>query len=427
MKTQALAILVGILAALPGLAQEGSAIAAPPRAALYAVVGNALTQYAVDVDAMTLTPRATVTLPANPQYAWAHPSRPYFYVVWSNGGASYVGSRTGNWPSGDNHGLSAFRVDASGALQPHGRAVALKARPIHVSVDPGGTHVLVAYSVPSGVTVHAIESDGTLGREVPSSGTLDSGIYAHHVQTDPSGRFVALVTRGNGPQPGTPEDPGALKIFGYKGGVLSNLKSIAPNRGFDFQPRDAAFHRSGRWLFLTLERQNQLEVYGIRNGAVDEPALFRKPTLADPGNVRPMQAASAVHLHPNGRFAYVGNRATAVRQMDGKPVLVGGENNIAVFAVNENTGEPTLIQNADAHGVRPRSFSVHPGGRMLVAGNQNAFNVYDEKTKQVRTLPAGMSVFRIGADGRLEFVRKYDVPTQEPDRSLFWVGFVPLP
>ncbi len=64
---------------------------------------------------------------------------------------------------------------------------------------------------------------------------------------------------------------------------------------------------------------------------------------------------------------------------------------------------------------------------MLVVGNQNEFNVYDEKTKAVRKVPAGMSVFRIGNDGKLEFVRKYDVPTQEPDRSLFWVGFVPLP
>lgn len=427
MRTKALAAVVWILAAISGQAQDRSVGAAPVRSALYAVVGNELTQYAVDTDAMTLTRRGTMTLPANPQYAWPHPSRKYLYVIWSNGGASYVGTRTGNWPSGDRHGLSAFRIDASGALEPHGRPVALKARPIQLSVDPSATHVLVAYSVPSGVTVHTIEPDGALGSEVQPSGQLDLGTYAHHVQADPSNRFVALVTRGNGPQPGRPEDPGGLKILAYKNGVLSNLKSIAPNRGFNFQPRDVTFHRSKPWLFLTLERQGQLEVYRINNGSVDEPALFRKNTLADPTHVRPMQAASAVHLHANGRFAYVGNRATAVTEIDGKPVFVGGENNIAVFEINQRTGEPTLIQNADAHGIRPRSFSVHPSGRMLVVGNQNAFHVYDDKTKEVRKVSAGMSVFRIGNDGRLEFVRKYDVPTEEPDKSLFWVGFVPLP
>jgi 6-phosphogluconolactonase len=427
MRATAFAVVVGVLTAISGQAQDRSVGAAPQRSTLYAVVGDELTQYAVDTDNMTLTPRATVQLPANVQYAWPHPSRKYLYVVWSNGGASYVGSRTGNWPLGDSHGLSAFRVGSAGALEPHGRAVALKARPIQLSVDSRAQHVLVAYSVPSGVTVHKLESDGTLGPEVQPSGRLDVGTYAHHVQADPSNTLVALVTRGNGPQPGKPEDPGALKVFAYKDGVLSNRKSIAPNRGFNFQPRDVAFHRSQPWLFLTLERQGQLEVYRINNGSVDEPSLFRKNTLADPTNVRPMQAASAVHLHPNGRFAYVGNRATAVTQVDGKPVLVGGENNIAVFAINQATGEPTLIQNADAHGIRPRSFSVHPNGRMLVVGNQNAFNVLDEKSKQVRRMPAGMSVFRIGEDGKLDFVRKYDVATEEPDRSLFWVGFVALP
>jgi len=423
-----LALLVWLFSAVSGQAPAGSAAgAAPDRSALYAVVGSELTQYAVDMDTMSLTRRGTVTLPANPQYAWPHPSRKYLYVIWSNGGASYVGSRTGNWPLGDQHGLTAFRVDSSGALAPQGRTVGLKARPIQLAVDPTAKHVLVAYSVPSGVTVHRLEADGTLGAEVPPSGHLDVGTYAHHVQADPSSKFVALVTRGNGPQPGRPEDPGGLKIFAYRDGVLSNLKSIAPNKGFNFQPRDVAFHRSRPWLFMTLERQGQLEVYRINDGSVDEPAMFRKNTLADPNNVRPMQAASAVHLHPNGRFAYVGNRATAVTLKDGKSVLVGGENNIAVFAINQTTGEPTLIQNADAQGIRPRSFSVHPSGRMLVVGNQNEFNVYDENAREVRKVPAGMSVFRIGNDGKLEFVRKYEVPTEEPDRSLFWVGFVPLP
>ena len=38
------------------------------------------------------------------------------------------------------------------------------------------------------------------------------------------------------------------------------------------------------------------------------------------------------------------NQATAVTQIDGKAVLVGGENNIAVFEINQSTGAPTLLQ-----------------------------------------------------------------------------------
>ena len=43
---------------------------------------------------------------------------------------------------------------------------------------------------------------------------------------------------------------------------------------------------------------------------------------------------------------------------------------------------------------------------------------------QVRTVPACLSVFRIGADGTLDFVRKYDVDVG--NQTMFWMGMVPL-
>ena len=80
MRTKALIVLVWIVTAISGQAQDGSVGATPVRSTLYAVVGKEMTQYAVDTDKMTLTRRGTVTLPANPQYAWPHPSRKYLYV-----------------------------------------------------------------------------------------------------------------------------------------------------------------------------------------------------------------------------------------------------------------------------------------------------------------------------------------------------------
>ena len=40
----------------------------------------------------------------------------------------------------------------------------------------------------------------------------------------------------------------------------------------------------------------------------------------------------------------------------------------------------------------------------------------------VRTTPAGLSVFRIGDDGKLTFVRKYDIDVG--GKSMFWMGMV---
>jgi hypothetical protein len=40
-------------------------------------------------------------------------------------------------------------------------------------------------------------------------------------------------------------------------------------------------------------------------------------------------------------------------------------------------------------------------------------------------IPASLAVFRVRNDGKLDFVRKYDVDTSAG--SLFWMGIVPLP
>ncbi|MGD1097058.1 MAG: beta-propeller fold lactonase family protein [Bryobacteraceae bacterium] len=396
------------------------------RVVLYAAVGAELTQYDVDVENAALIKRGLVTLPANVQYAWPHPSRKYLYVAWSNGGSSYVFPGSGSAPGGTQHGVTAFRIDpVSGSLSLHGQIASLPARPIHLSTDIEGSHLLVAYNDPSGVTVHAISPDGTIASPVKQPAGLDVGIYAHQVRAGPSGKVVILVTRGNGPAGGKPEDPGALKIFGYENGLLTNRASIAPSGGMNFQPRHLDFHPSRPWVFVSLERQNKLQVYRKLGDETLGPApVFTKDSLADPSHIRPGQAAGTVHIHPNGRFIYQANRASGTTQVDGKPVFVGGENNIAVYAINQDTGEPMLIQNADTRGMHPRTFALDPSARILVAANQMPLLVRDGTN--LKTVPASLSVFRMGTDGKLEFARKYDVEAAG-SKSLYWVGMVALP
>ena len=185
------------------------------RVMLYASVGPDMVWYDVDEEHATLFRQGSVTLPANVQEAWPHPSRQYLYVAWSNGGPSFnTPSGAGPGLIGSQHGVTTFRINpASGALQPHGQWVSLRSRPIHVTTDIPGAHLLVAYNNPSGVTVHRLQPDGTVGSEVKPPTMLDAGIYAHQVRVDPSNKSVILVTRGNGPTGVRPEDPGALKIF----------------------------------------------------------------------------------------------------------------------------------------------------------------------------------------------------------------------
>jgi DNA-binding beta-propeller fold protein YncE len=162
----------------------------------------------------------------------------------------------------------------------------------------------------------------------------------------------------------------------------------------------------------------------MADGTLDTTAIFVKDTLADPKNVRPTQTASTVHVHPNGRFLYVANRAYGTVTDHGKPDFAGGENTIAVFAIDQQTGEPTLIQSIDTRGAQPRTFSLDAAGQFLVVANQEP--VAAGGAGDAKQLSAGLSLFRIHDDGQLQFVRKYDTDTSA-DRILFWAGFETLP
>ena len=387
----------------------------------YAAVGPELTLYDVDVEKATLTPRRSITLPANVHYAWPHPSKRYLYVASSNGGPGASGIL------GDRHYASAFRVDrTSGALSPHGPVRPLPSRPIHITIDNAGEYALTAHNSPSNVLAHRVNPDGTLGELVKQPSMLDTGNFAHQIRTTPSNRTAILVTRGNNAASDKAEDPGALKVFGFKDGVLTNVASIAPGGGIGFGPRHLDFHPTQPFVFVSIERQNQIHVYRLESdGGLSRDPLFVKTTLASPHaqGLPTGDGASTIHLHPNGRFAYVPNRSAGTVRFQGKDVFAGGENNIAVFEINEATGEPILRQHVDGHGVQLRTFGIDSTGRLLVAAS--IMPILIREGDRLRTLTAGLSAYRIGSNGHLTFVRKYDVDTSRG--TLFWSGMVTLP
>jgi len=381
---------------------------APTRVVLYAGVGEELITFSVDLERATLSRQSSLMLPGFVQEAWASPGGTFLYVAWSNGGSSYTGS--GVEPRGDQHGITAFRVDARGALRQQGPPASLRSRPIHITGDGPGRYLLVAYNDPSGVSVHSINADGGVGADVPQRDPLDAGVYAHQVRVLPSNRAVVVVTRGNEPTASSREDPGALKVFRYDGGKLSDEISIAPPNGLGFRARHLDFHPTRPWVFLTLEAQNRLQVYRRSDDGLDPRPLFSASTLSDGGGVRPGQTTSTVHVHPSGQFVYVGNRGTPT----------GGRNEIAVFRINDATGEPALIQNVDSHGFTPRTFALDPSGRLLVVGNQSSVSVGEGGSMQL--VPANLAVFRVGSNGTLAFVQRYDIAVGR--KPLWWMGIV---
>lgn len=389
--------------------------ARPPRSALYANVGPVLTHYDVDLANAELIKRDSVTLPAGVQYCWPHRNRRYLYVASSS-------SAAGNVQTGTEHHVTAFRIDpATGALTQTGDPLRLPVRPIHMTLDNESQHMLVAFNNPSSLRVYRINNDFTPGEEV-RQGTMDAGIYAHQVRVTPDGRHVVLVARGNEGTPQTPEDPGALMVFDYNNGVLSNEYKIAPNGGRGYGPRHLDFHPTEPWMYVSIETQNRMHMHRMQGGKPLPEVAFDKTTLLEPNNIRSRQAASTVHVHPNGRFVYGANRSQEVVAFNGRTVYKGGENSIVVYAINQQTGEPTAIQHIETRKIHPRTFHIDPSGRMLVAQHNLPVDVRDGDS--VRTVWAGLSVFRMGADGRLTFARAYDIDVG--DKIMWWMGMVSL-
>jgi 6-phosphogluconolactonase len=403
------ALLAGAAVASSGVLAAGSNTGA----AFYNAVGPTLTCWRLDIGAAALTRQDSVTLPALVQYAWRNPAKPVLYVASSN----FV--PMGN-PDGKHH-LTAFTIDpATGALSPFGNPVPIRARPINITVDATGKWLLTAYNVPSTMSVHPVGPDGAIGEEVTQAAPIECGIYAHQIRMMPSNRALVLVTRGNNATATKPEDPGALKVKSLKNGQLTDLASIAPGSGYGFGPRHLDFHPAKPWMYVSIERQNQLQMYRLHGDALEPAPAFVLNTLMAPGNLRPEQMVGPIHIHPNGRFVYLGNRASGLIEAQGKKFAAGGENTVAVFSIDQTTGEPRMVQAIDTHGFHPRTFSIDPSGRMLVVANLLAMPVRDSEGD--KTQPATLSTYAIGTDGKLTFVRTYDIETN--GMTQWWSGFV---
>ena len=390
---------------------------------LYQSVGEQLTHYDVDVEAATLTRRASIAMPSNVQYVWpyvthvTHDAKKYLSVTTSD-------AASGNTPNpGQVHRLCAVRVGADGALALHGEPQPLPSRPIHHCVDRAGAYALCAFNNPSNITVNRINSDGTIGMRVAQAANVDVGIYAHQVTITPSNRRVVFPARGNDARGGNAEDPGAIKVYGFKDGQLTQAANlIGGKNGFDYRPRHVDYHPSKPWLYANIESQNEMHMHRIDGDDIAAVPDFMKTTLVGPRDPKQHQTTSAIHVHPNGRFVYTANRADGTVEFNGKKVFVGGENSIAVFAIDQTTGEPTRIQSVDPQTHHVRTFSIDRSGRLLVTASIRDMWVKDGN--DVRLAPAAMSVFRIGEDGKLTFVRKYD--TELNGKLQWWSGMIGL-
>src|SRR5262249_457697 len=188
--------------------------------------------------------------------------------------------------------------------------------------------------------------------------------------------------------------------------------------GYRFGPRHLDFHPTKPWVYVSLERENRIDMFTLDGGRLSPQAAFRANNLSQtvPPGARP--AAGTVHVRPSRRFVYVANRASTAIDRDGRKVFAGGENTLAAYAIDPESGKPSPIQHIDTRGIHCRTFHIDPSGRLLVAAHIHGITLRDGGE-----VPCCLSLFRIGGDGKLEFVAKYDVDVRG-GRAVWWRAMV---
>jgi 6-phosphogluconolactonase len=266
----------------------------------------------------------------------------------------YAVSETATYDDGEEGGqLASFPIDAEtrklgpGQYHPtHG------VHPCHLSLTPQEDWLAVANYNGASVTMYQIRPDAIPGPPVIRFRHTGSGPNAnrqeaphpHSVFFSPDGKYLFVP------------DLGMDKVMVYTRGPEAHewsahdAVSLEPGAG----PRHFAFHPSGKAAYVLNELDSTITRFSY-----EEPGklvrLESVPTL--PASYKEESTCAEILVSPDGRFIYASNR---------------GHDSIAVFSIDEQSGELQSAGHISTRGRTPRNFALTPDGQWLVAANQQS-------------------------------------------------------
>jgi 6-phosphogluconolactonase len=302
---------------------------------------------------------------------------PSFLAVGPGGRFLYAVNEVDEFRNQPTGAVSVFTIDReSGALTLLQQVASLGGGPAHLSLDRAGRHLMVANYGGGSVVVFPIGDDGRLGRHsafvqnVGSSVNQErqAGPHAHFIQTTNDNRFTVTADLGL--------DKLLVHRFDAARGSLTpaDPDSVALDPGAG--PRHVAFAPSGKFLYVANELASSVTVFAYESGSGALHRLHTVPTLAAP--FAGTNTAAEIAVDATGRYLYVSNR---------------GDDSIAVFSIDPDSGGLTPVERAPSGGRAPRSFVIDPGGEWLLAANQgsNSINLFRIDPRSGRLTPAGWS------------------------------------
>lgn len=172
------------------------------------------------------------------------------------------------------------------------------------------------------------------------------GPHVHYAGHTPDGKYIVVA------------DLGIDELITYKIENNELVKVHTLNVKAGSGPRHITFHPNGKIAYLLTELATEVVVlnYDASAGSFTEKQYI--PAI--PEDFTEVNDAGAIHISSDGKFVYTSNR---------------GHNSIAVFSVNEESYELTLVEYTPTGGEWPRDFIIDPSQKYLVVANQHTGNL----------------------------------------------------
>ncbi|MCJ8329493.1 MAG: lactonase family protein [Lentisphaeria bacterium] len=257
-----------------------------------------------------------------------------------------------------SHMLKTFSIDsASNELTEVDAQISKGEGGCYLSVDANEKFILQAnyvsgnfelFSLVDGVPQSRAFFEQHEGSSVNAERQMEA--HTHSIISDPSGNFVFVA------------DLGMDKVMIYRlnheeGTFAANSQPFVestPGAG----PRHMVFSQDGRHFYVVNELLNTVSVYDFdaQQGELTEKQTI--PTIPDDYTGR--THTTDLRLRPDGKFLYATNR---------------GHDSIAIYSVESNSGELTLVDIQESFGNGPQNLEFAAHGSLLLVANMAGENL----------------------------------------------------
>lgn len=305
-----------------------------------------------------LTNKKLAVEAVNPSYITYSSDKKFMYSV----------GEVDNFEGAKSGFVSSYSVSKDGTLQFINKVSSNGAHPCHIQLNSDNSKIAVSNYTGGSVSLHSLSKNGEISpaTQIINHNKEAQQSHAHSAKFFKNNLFIADLGLNAFSQY-------QLNNGNKKYELFSNYE-VENNAG----PRHFEISKKGKFIYVINELNSTISVlkkkkenyFFIQNISTLDDGFDGKSFCAD------------IHLSKDGQFLYGSNR---------------GENSIAVFKIDKQSGEIKKIQTISTNGDWPRNFSLSPDGNYLLVGNQRSKNI---------------SVFRVTKKtGNLTFLHSVVSPT----------------